>query len=146
MHTLALNMLVNVVSLMMRTMVSYNSDSLLDCGNTIAIAAAAAPVAQCNMACAGDATETCGGGSRLSLYWSGVVVPLPSNIPTVGNYNYSSCRTEASAGRALAGRATASDTMTIETCATFCAGFTYFGTEFGRECTFTLKNTQHLSS
>lgn len=104
------------------------------CGNTIAIAAAAAPVAQCNMACAGDATETCGGGSRLSLYWSGVVVPLPSNIPTVGNYNYSSCRTEASAGRALAGRATASDTMTIETCATFCAGFTYFGTEFGREC------------
>jgi hypothetical protein len=86
------------------------------------------------MACAGNATEICGAGDRLSLYWSGVFVPPPSNAPTVGNYSYDSCRTEGSAGRALMGRAIASDSMTIETCATFCAGYTYFGTEFGREC------------
>jgi hypothetical protein len=110
------------------------ADLHLDCSNTIAAAADAVPSAECNMECAGNSTETCGAGNRLSLYWSGVTVSPPSNAPTVGNYSYESCRTEGTAGRALTSRATASDTMTIETCAAFCSGFTYFGTEFGREC------------
>lgn len=36
--------------------------------------------------------------------------------------------------RALSGAASANDLMTIEMCAASCAGYTYFGTEYGREC------------
>jgi hypothetical protein len=35
--------------------------------------------------------------------------------------------------RALSGKDTASDAMTLDTCATFCAGFKYFGVEYARE-------------
>lgn len=87
------------------------------------------------MPCAGDGTETCGGPNRVNIYWSGAVVVPPGNKPTVGTYDFQSCRTEPAAGRALGGITTASDTMTIEACATFCGGYTYFGTEYGRECT-----------
>lgn len=37
-------------------------------------------------------------------------------------------------GRALGAKSTSSDTMTIDSCASFCSGFKYFGTEYGREC------------
>jgi len=36
--------------------------------------------------------------------------------------------------RALASKATAYDTMTLESCEADCAGYTYFGTEYSREC------------
>jgi hypothetical protein len=36
--------------------------------------------------------------------------------------------------RTLARKATAGSTMCTETCAAFCSGFTYFGTEYGDEC------------
>jgi hypothetical protein len=36
--------------------------------------------------------------------------------------------------RALAGATKADDLMTLEMCADFCTGFTYFGTEYAREC------------
>lgn len=52
----------------------------------------------------------------------------------VGQYVYYGCQTEATNARALAGAAFASDTMTLEICATNCAGFKYYGTEYGREC------------
>jgi hypothetical protein len=36
--------------------------------------------------------------------------------------------------RALASFSTAYDTMTLESCAKDCTGYTYFGTEYSREC------------
>lgn len=36
--------------------------------------------------------------------------------------------------RALASKSTAYDGMTLESCSADCAGYRYFGTEYGREC------------
>jgi len=42
--------------------------------------------------------------------------------------------TEATNARALAAATTATDSMTLELCEQFCSGYTYWGTEYGREC------------
>lgn len=46
------------------------------------------------------------------------------------------CASEGTSGRALNGGSTATDTMTIESCRTFCAGrgFSLAGLEYAREC------------
>lgn len=44
------------------------------------------------------------------------------------------CFTEATDKRALSGKTFAAATMTLESCATFCAGFQLFGVEYSREC------------
>lgn len=77
-----------------------------------------------------DATEI-GGDTTSSL----TAVPTgPSHPETVGAFTWYGCQTEATGIRALSSLATASDAMTLETCETFCAGYTYFGTEYSREC------------
>lgn len=43
------------------------TDSLTDCGNTIANGGAPA-ASGCNMLCNGNQTEFCGGGDRLNVY------------------------------------------------------------------------------
>lgn len=60
----------------------------------------------------------------------------PSIVPSVGVYTYVGCYTEATTGRALTGATTVVNTMTVEECATFCNGFTWFGVEYHRECKF----------
>ncbi|KAL2063582.1 hypothetical protein VTL71DRAFT_5387 [Oculimacula yallundae] len=65
---------------------------------------------------------------------STTAIPTLGNKPTVGSYNFYQCRTEGVGIRALFGAASANDLMTIEKCAASCAGYTYFGTEYGREC------------
>lgn len=54
---------------------------------------------------------------------------------TVGAYTFQGCWTEATDARALSG-ATYIDyaAMTLETCSTNCAGWAYFGVEYGGEC------------
>jgi hypothetical protein len=42
--------------------------------------------------------------------------------------------TEATGKRALDAKTFAADTMTLEACQTFCAGYNYFGVEYSREC------------
>lgn len=49
-------------------------------------------------------------------------------------YSYFGCRTDSVQARVLPAKSTAYDTMTIQTCQADCAGYTYFGTEYGREC------------
>ncbi|ENH67518.1 WSC domain-containing protein 2 [Fusarium oxysporum f. sp. cubense race 1] len=58
----------------------------------------------------------------------------PSISDTVGTWAFQGCWTEGFLIRALNSKATASDDMTLESCASFCSGFTYFGTENSREC------------
>ncbi|PHH80469.1 hypothetical protein CDD80_1479 [Ophiocordyceps camponoti-rufipedis] len=63
--------------------------------------------------------------------------PTPTGLVvknTVGRYSFQGCWTEATNGRALGGNAYADDKMTLESCASFCNGFRYFATEYGREC------------
>ncbi|KAM7183562.1 WSC domain containing protein [Rhypophila sp. PSN 637] len=55
--------------------------------------------------------------------------------PPVQGYNWVDCYQEPSSGqRLLRGAQLAADDMTLEKCATFCASWPYFGTEYGREC------------
>lgn len=51
----------------------------------------------------------------------------------VEGYVYAGCHTEATSGRALTGKAYYDDLMTTEKCAAACAGYAWFGTEYGRE-------------
>lgn len=116
------------------------------CGNSLAGSSTEAPVEECNMVCGGDPTEFCGAGNRLELYSTtatrtatATTTPTPTSgpaiKPTVGDYTFVGCQTESTTGRALSGKAVlADDTMTLELCADYCSGFTFFGTEYGREC------------
>lgn len=60
----------------------------------------------------------------------------PAIVQNVSSYSFVGCYTEATTGRALTGKTYANDGMTIEICAATCAGFTWFGVEYRRECTF----------
>ncbi|KAI9673289.1 MAG: hypothetical protein M1829_004354 [Trizodia sp. TS-e1964] len=64
----------------------------------------------------------------------GQATPSATIALSAGSFTYTSCNRELASGRALTGPTMASDTMTIETCATFCSGYNYFGVEDGREC------------
>jgi hypothetical protein len=101
------------------------------CGNSFANPSAPEPESDCNMACSGDSTEMCGGPSRLNLFKSGSGGPTN---PTVAGWTYKGCYTDSTAARTLTGSFTYNATMTVETCASYCKGYTYFGTEYGTEC------------
>lgn len=109
------------------------------CGNTLAKSSGAAPIGDCNMVCAGDASEFCGAGNRLELYSTTITQP-PSptgtltHEPTVGPYTLVGCWTEGQGVRALAQDATIAENMTNEVCSKFCSAYRYFGTEYGDEC------------
>ena len=46
------------------------------------------------MPCSGDASQSCGAGGRLNLFWSGAEPPPPpTNSPEVGDWNYIGCYT-----------------------------------------------------
>ncbi|KAK4127792.1 heme peroxidase [Parathielavia appendiculata] len=118
------------------------------CGNSLAASSTEAAVEECNMVCGGDPTEFCGAGNRLELYSTtatrtstatstatATATSGPAIKPTVGAYTRVGCQTEATAGRALSAKEVfANDDMTLESCAAYCEGFTYFGAEYGREC------------
>ncbi|KAH6874786.1 cell wall-binding protein [Thelonectria olida] len=58
----------------------------------------------------------------------------PQISPTIGAWTFQGCWTEATGMRALNSKAYSKDDMTLENCAAFCDGYTYFGAEYGREC------------
>lgn len=128
------------------------------CGNVFSSGGAPAPATAdglngCNMLCAGNSSEYCGGPNRLDVYdlnnaiatitatstaSAPTATPTLGIKPTVGAYTYYGCQTEGVGVRALASNSTATDVMTLEYCASYCSGgaspYKYFGTEYGREC------------
>ncbi|TVY38355.1 WSC domain-containing protein [Lachnellula occidentalis] len=126
------------------------------CGNSISNGASPTSATDCSMTCADNGTEYCGAGSRLNMYsrgditlssstttssggtTTGAATPTPTSGPQIkqmiGNWAFQGCWTEATNARALAGTAYANDSMTLESCASFCTGFKLFGVEYGREC------------
>ncbi|PMD60425.1 WSC-domain protein [Hyaloscypha bicolor E] len=121
------------------------------CENTFTNGGTIAPttpdgLSGCSSLCNGNFSEYCGGASRLNVYnfnktiatvtSSATASPTqtPAIKPTVGPYTYFGCQTEGNGTRALAAAATASDTMTLEACESFCGNYAYWGTEYGREC------------
>ena len=65
--------------------------------------------------------------------------PTPTGPQTIGdfsNWQYMGCYSEATNGRALSDlqNPISGKAVTIEACATACAGYDYFGTEYSGEC------------
>jgi hypothetical protein len=54
-------------------------------------------------------------------------------FPTIAGYTSQGCYDEPVGTRALTLAVTTSFNMTVELCASFCSGYTYFGTEYGEE-------------
>ncbi|GKT49252.1 WSC domain-containing protein [Colletotrichum spaethianum] len=113
------------------------------CGNSLVASTTAAPLSDCSMQCSGDSTQYCGAGNRIELYSttatrssSSTAAPTATlaHINAIGKYSLVGCQTEADGARALQGAQNAADDMTLDKCATFCSDYTFFGTEYGREC------------
>ncbi|KAK7740511.1 hypothetical protein SLS53_005354 [Cytospora paraplurivora] len=97
-------------------------------------------------ACAGDSTQSCGGpGGYISLWYdvtayfpdNGTLAPAyqpPSQPAVVGDYTYIGCYGDETSSRALSDLSPGlGSSNTLEACAAACAGYTYFGTEYGDE-------------
>jgi hypothetical protein len=89
---------------------------------------------RCDMTCAGNATEICGGPGGLSLYKLSGPVPSPTASSTPPAYTYVGCQSDNTNDRTLIQLVVTSPAMTVELCTSFCAGFSYFGVEFSDEC------------
>lgn len=92
----------------------------------------------CQMVCAGDASEICGGWGYFSLYGTAATPPAltPAISPPKVTYVDEGCNTEGTSVRALSGTTHASNAMTIGECGAFCqsSGFLWFGLEYSSEC------------
>lgn len=66
----------------------------LDCGNNIVTGRTVAPKSECDMPCAGNATEACGGPNRVSVYWNGEDAPPgPTHNTGVLGFGFMGCYT-----------------------------------------------------
>ncbi|PHH67654.1 hypothetical protein CDD82_1234 [Ophiocordyceps australis] len=110
------------------------------CGNSLAPSSSNAPLTDCNMVCGGNSSDFCGAGNRIELYstTSAPATPTPTatltHKATVTPYTLVGCWTEGKGSRALDQKASTSGSMSNEACAASCAGYKYFGTEYGSEC------------
>jgi len=108
------------------------------CGAQPSAAAAKVAEADCQTPCKGNATQPCGGGSRLNLYYSTQPVgPQPN--PGVDGYGYVGCYSEGLNGaRTLTYGPGGLDgsKMTVALCVGACkaAGFQIAGVEYAGEC------------
>ncbi|KAL7925365.1 heme peroxidase [Trichoderma austrokoningii] len=105
------------------------------CGSFLESTSETAPLADCNMPCAGNQFEYCGASNRLELYINpNITGGSPEQPAAAGDFVFVGCQTEGNGTRALTGSASATGSMTNEVCAAFCDEFAYFGTEYGSEC------------
>lgn len=90
---------------------------------------------QCNFACTGDKTQTCGGNDILSVYMDPTFPVTDPN--TISDYMPQGCYAEGNYGRAVTYRQDQLDTATLTTekCLAACKSQSYplAGTEFGGE-------------
>ncbi|KAK8208030.1 hypothetical protein M8818_004068 [Zalaria obscura] len=109
---------------------------------------------RCDMVCAGNSSVICGGPNGLTLYilnttavssssttvsttrtgtattTTASATPTgPQPVQSVGNYAYIGCYSDNVNGRALPNEPLAGDTVTAQSCAAACTGYTYFGLE-----------------
>lgn len=121
------------------------------CGNTFNTGSVAAPASECSMTCAGDASEFCGAGNRLSVYskpggppptdtgttappGSSTSTPQPTGLPA--GWSAQGCWIDGANGRILSFQAPDSQTLTPQSCANLCNdnGYTISGTEWAQQC------------
>ena len=109
------------------------------CGNALELGSVPTAETGCNLPCGGDHAETCGGESKLNLYaFPALAAPSPtsSSAPAPTDpvtYSNEGCYTEATTGRALTGKVSYDDLMTVAKCAAACSSYAYFGVEYAVE-------------
>ena len=103
------------------------------CGTTLSSSAATAQPG-CTMPCSGNATQICGGSSRLSVYNYTLYAP-PQHKPVITGYGFVGCYTDANP-RTLDKYSFSSANMTQEMCVGGCAakGYTVAGAEYASQC------------
>lgn len=115
------------------------------CGNSFSNAGyKQSDMSTCNMACAGNSSETCGGPDRLNVYnfnntiaASAIPTSAPAGSGTTAmlDWTYLGCYNDSVQSRTLLNQA-ANNAATVETCISACAkqGYTLAGVEYGGEC------------
>ncbi|KAG7291999.1 hypothetical protein NEMBOFW57_002029 [Staphylotrichum longicolle] len=101
------------------------------CGNSRDVNSKEAPAADCSFPCPGNGDQTCGAGNRLNLY--SIANPAVQSPASLSGVTSLGCFVD-SPGRILPNKIISTDDMTATKCALNCAGYPYFGTEWGREC------------
>lgn len=140
MHTGVQNTAVNVSSIFGYLLMCrrITDDTKGYCGDSLDAGSDDTTISECNMVCSGDITEFCGAGNRVELY---VTTSTPTATlgpkPTVSSFTRLGCYTEVP-GRALTGANYADSAMTLEMCASNCAGFSYFAAEYSSECKWSM--------
>ncbi|KAF9466725.1 copper radical oxidase [Collybia nuda] len=111
------------------------------CGDVLVAGAVKALESSCDMGCGGNATEACGGPSRLSVYSStgnvtALPVPIPLNTSLPGEWQYKGCFREPQGERALPNQIIWTGNNSALACMDQCAAFGYpvSATEFGEQC------------
>jgi hypothetical protein len=94
----------------------------------------------CNMACSGNRTQTCGGGSRLTVFYSGGKPPAgPATNPGPPGWTSMGCYNDSTAARTLSvvGNIQGGPSnMSVLNCVDACqaGSYTFAGVENGGEC------------
>ncbi|KAF1988457.1 class II peroxidase [Aulographum hederae CBS 113979] len=113
--------------------VEYGSECY--CGPSLNTAAATLrPGSECSMSCGGNSTEYCGSGNRMNVYNRTTILSDEESGPSLADYTYQGCYSDSTASRSLSSKATQSNSLTYASCASFCAGYSFFGVEYGSEC------------
>lgn len=97
-----------------------------------------APDSDCSMPCAGNSSQVCGNGNRLSVYTSGVADSAPSTNPGPVGWNFLACYTDSADSRTLRtpqSVGSGASGMTVAQCAAACrsGGYRYAGLEYADE-------------
>ncbi|KAJ7222415.1 hypothetical protein GGX14DRAFT_428693 [Mycena pura] len=96
---------------------------MVNCANLIGTTGVKAAITDCNMACTGDASESCGGPGRLNVFWSGAQPPPAPTIPkSIGKWESLGCYSDNvnGEGRALVNGMNVAGQVSLETCTTAC--------------------------
>ncbi|ORY56844.1 uncharacterized protein BCR38DRAFT_355246 [Pseudomassariella vexata] len=94
----------------------------------------------CNMGCAGDASQDCGAGNRLSIYSNATLVvyepPAPQKTDLPGDWEYVGCLFDAVDSRTFPWMGENIDNTTATSCLSACSKFGYNagGIEYGYQC------------
>lgn len=107
------------------------------CGHTIRSQSVQKEDTECSMACTGDATKTCGGPDRLSIYTNAATTVVVTNPGPVGSgWTYTSCFEDSVYARTLPTRIESPALNTVDFCTTACftAGYKLAGMEWSTEC------------
>ncbi|KAH6893527.1 hypothetical protein B0T10DRAFT_592516 [Thelonectria olida] len=91
----------------------------------------------CRMPCAGNSTQICGAGNRISI-WNTTLAPAirVGGTSNKAKQTYMGCWTEGKGALAMSSSKTSDKAMTIDMCSAYCRGkgFAYMGVENGQDC------------